>query len=49
MNTTDGLVRKDDTRFMANVVLTPLRDEAGTLHGFTTVMCDVTVRKRVEQ
>jgi signal transduction histidine kinase len=38
-------VRKDGTRFMANVVITAIRDETGTLRGFGKVTRDVTERK----
>ena len=41
-------VRKDGSRFWANVILTPLRDAAGKLHGFGKITRDVTVRKRAE-
>jgi diguanylate cyclase (GGDEF)-like protein/PAS domain S-box-containing protein len=42
-------VRKDGTRFWANVVLTALRDEAGRLRGFSKVTRDVTERKLTEE
>jgi PAS domain S-box-containing protein len=38
-------VRKDGTRFMANVVITAIRDDTGTLRGFGKVTRDVTERK----
>jgi PAS domain S-box-containing protein len=41
-------VRKDGSRFWANVVLTALRDEAGHLRGFAQVTRDITDRKRAE-
>jgi PAS domain S-box-containing protein len=41
-------VRKDGARFWANVVMTAMRDEAGTLRGFSKVTRDLTERKRVE-
>jgi PAS domain S-box-containing protein len=41
-------VRKDGTRFWANVVITAVRDEHGTLRGFAKVTRDVTERKRAE-
>jgi PAS domain S-box-containing protein len=41
-------VRKDGTRFWANVVITALRDETGTLRGFGKVTRDFTNRKRAE-
>ncbi|MDQ3743768.1 MAG: EAL domain-containing protein [Acidobacteriota bacterium] len=42
-------VRKDGTRFWANVVMTALRDEAGGLRGFAKVTRDVTERKLIEE
>jgi PAS domain S-box-containing protein len=42
-------VRKDGSRFCANVVVTPLRDDAGALHGFVKITRDVTERRRAEQ
>jgi len=42
-------VRKDGTRFWANVIITAIRDEAGTLRGFSKVTRDVTERKRAEE
>ncbi len=42
-------VRKDGTRFWANVVITALRDEAGTLVGFAKVTRDLTERRRGEE
>jgi diguanylate cyclase (GGDEF)-like protein/PAS domain S-box-containing protein len=42
-------VRKDGTRFWANVVTTALRDKAGRLRGFSMVTRDVTERKMAEQ
>ncbi len=42
-------VRKDGSRFWANVVITPLRDEAGTLLGFAKVTRDLTARRAAEQ
>ncbi|HEX8819060.1 MAG TPA: PAS domain S-box protein [Archangium sp.] len=42
-------VRKDGTRFWANVVITPLWDAAGSLRGFAKVTRDVTVRRATEQ
>jgi PAS domain S-box-containing protein len=41
-------VRKDGTRFWANVVITALRDESGRLRGFGKVTRDTTDRKRSE-
>jgi PAS domain S-box-containing protein len=42
-------VRKDGSRFWANVVVTALRDESGALRGFGTVTRDITERKQAEQ
>ncbi len=42
-------VRKDGSRFWANVVITALRDETGTLRGFAKVTRDLTERKRGEE
>jgi PAS domain S-box-containing protein len=42
-------VRKDGTRFWANVVITALRDETGRLIGFGKVSRDLTERKRAEE
>ncbi|HTL25105.1 MAG TPA: PAS domain S-box protein [Burkholderiales bacterium] len=42
-------VRKDGTRFWANVVLNSLRDASGKLRGFAKVTRDVTERRRREE
>jgi len=42
-------VRKDGTRFWANVVITPLRDEFGQLRGFGKVTRDISARKKTEE
>jgi formate hydrogenlyase transcriptional activator len=42
-------VRKDGSRFWANVIITALRDENGQLHGFSKVTRDFTDRKRAEE
>jgi PAS domain S-box-containing protein len=42
-------VRRDGTRFPANVTITPLRDESGALTGYLGVIEDITVRKEVEK
>ncbi len=42
-------VRKDGTRFWANVVITALFDEQGRLHGFGKVTRDMTERRNAEQ
>ena len=41
-------VRKDGSRFFANVVITALRDETGRLRGFGKVTRDITERKRAD-
>ena len=41
-------IRSDGTRFWVNVVITPIRDAAGTLVGFAKVTRDLTERKRTE-
>lgn len=41
-------VRKDGSRFWANVVITALRDEDGLLYGFGKVTRDLTERKAIE-
>ncbi|QQQ80109.1 PAS domain S-box protein [Saccharothrix sp. 6-C] len=42
-------LRKDGTRFWANVVITALTDETGRLRGFAKVTRDMTERRRVER
>jgi len=42
-------IRKDGSRFWANVVITALRDEAGELQGFAKVTRDMTERRRSEE
>jgi PAS domain S-box-containing protein len=42
-------VRKDGSRFWANVVITALRDSTGTLLGFGKVTRDLTERKAAEE
>ena len=42
-------VRKDGTRFWANVLITALREEDGTLVGFAKVTRDLTERKLAEE
>lgn len=41
-------IRKDGSRFWANVVITSLFDESGELRGYAKVTRDMTERKRVE-
>lgn len=42
-------VRKDGSRFWANVIITALRDAKGQLQGFVRVTRDITERKRAEE
>jgi PAS domain S-box-containing protein len=42
-------LRRDGSRFWANVVITPIRDEDGTLVGFAKVTRDLSERKRHEE
>jgi PAS domain S-box-containing protein len=42
-------IRKDGTPFWANVVITALRDESGSLRGFGKVTSDLTDRRRAEE
>src|SRR6202451_3293711 len=42
-------VRKDGSRFLANVVVTALRDEAGNLRGFSKLTRDITARKMAQE
>jgi PAS domain S-box-containing protein len=42
-------VRKDGSRFWANVVITALRDESGVLRGFGKVTRDLTARREAEE
>jgi PAS domain S-box-containing protein len=42
-------VRKDGTRFFANGIMNPLRDEAGAVYAFVKVLRDDTDRKIVEE
>ena len=44
----DWRVRKDGSRFWANVLITALRDDAGELRGFASVSRDFTERKKAE-
>jgi PAS domain S-box-containing protein len=41
--------RKDGTRVLANLSVTALRDEAGSITGFVGLVYDLTERKRVEE
>jgi PAS domain S-box-containing protein len=42
-------VRKDGTRFWADVVITPLKNSDGSVRGFAKVTRDITDRKRAEE
>src|SRR6185295_17480678 len=42
-------VRKDGSRFWANVVISSVRDSSGTLLGFAKVTRDLTERKKAEE
>ncbi|HSS01030.1 MAG TPA: ATP-binding protein [Kofleriaceae bacterium] len=42
-------IRKDGTKFWANVVITALRDRSGLLVGYAKVTRDLTERRKVEQ
>ncbi|CAG9243294.1 PAS domain-containing sensor histidine kinase [Paraburkholderia caribensis] len=42
-------IRRDGSRFWADVIISPIRDEAGMLQGFTKVTRDMTERKRLEE
>ena len=41
-------IRKDGSRFWANVVITALRDEAGSLRGFAKITRDITEQKQIQ-
>lgn len=42
-------VRRDGSRFWADVMISAIRDESGTLRGFTKVTRDLTERRRFEE
>jgi PAS domain S-box-containing protein len=42
-------LRKDGSRFWANVVITALRDDAGELRGFSKITRDMTERKQADE
>jgi len=42
-------VRRDGSRFWANVIITPVRDAAGHLRGFSKITKDITERKQAEE
>jgi PAS domain S-box-containing protein len=42
-------VRKDGSRFWASGIMTPVRDDAGNLRGFSKVVRDITERRQAEE
>lgn len=42
-------IRKDGSKFWANVIITALRDQGGTLLGFSKITRDMTERKEAEE
>jgi PAS domain S-box-containing protein len=42
-------VRKDGTRFWANVIIDPIRDDFGTMVGFAKVTRDITEKREAQQ
>lgn len=42
-------LRKDGSRFMANVLITALRDKSGELRGFAQVTRDITEKRRLQE
>ncbi len=42
-------IRKDGSRFWANIIVTALRDESGDMCGFSQIMQDITDRKRAAE
>ncbi len=42
-------VRKDGSRFWANVIITALHDDAGNLRGFSKITRDLTERRKAEE
>lgn len=42
-------VRKDGSLFWANIIISPMRDEAGNLRGFSNVVRDISELRRAEQ
>jgi diguanylate cyclase (GGDEF)-like protein/PAS domain S-box-containing protein len=42
-------IRKDGSRFWANVVITAMRDESGRLYGFSKITRDITERRIAER
>lgn len=42
-------IRKDGSKFWANVIITPLRDSSGSLQGFTKITRDLTEQRKTEE
>jgi formate hydrogenlyase transcriptional activator len=42
-------LRKDGTRFWANVITTAVKDEAGNLRGFAKIVRDITEKKKAQE
>ena len=42
-------LRKDGSRFLADVIITAIRDDSGKLRGFSKITRDITERKRAEE
>jgi two-component system, NtrC family, sensor kinase len=42
-------IRRDETRFWGHIIMTVLKDEAGKILGFATVMQDKTVQHKIEE
>src|ERR1051325_4772160 len=42
-------IRKDGSRFWADVIVTPIREDSGELAGFAKVTRDLTERRKAEQ
>jgi len=42
-------LRKDGSRFLADVIITAIRDDSGKLRGFSKITRDITGRKRAEE
>ncbi|WP_199154869.1 sensor histidine kinase [Chromobacterium sp. ASV23] len=45
----DWRMRKDGSRFLADIVLTPLYDPSGELRGYAKITRDISPRKRLEE
>ncbi|WP_257348077.1 PAS domain S-box protein [Pseudalkalibacillus decolorationis] len=42
-------IKKDGSRFYVNVTMSPLKDENGTICGYSTVIRDITAQKRAQE